>query len=74
MQTPEQKVVKELWEGCGEQLEHARLTYIKQYKRPPPLNYWDQFVIPVLIRLVVKEREQNEILRKRMDYVRGNTN
>ena len=51
----EDSVRKELWENCGEQLEMI------------PKKSWGHFVVPVLLRMVAKERDKNDCLTKRIN-------
>lgn len=44
----EQEIVEQLWIGCGEQLESLSP------------NLWNQKVVPVLLRMLAKERELKE--------------
>lgn len=50
----EDKVLEEIWESYGEQL-------IKLHP-----EYRSQYLVPVLVKMIVKEREEKKYLKKRI--------
>jgi len=55
------KILQEIWENCGEYLEHI------------PRKDWRYYVTPVLIRQLAKAREEIEYLKIRLDHATRHT-
>lgn len=51
----EDKILLEVWNGCEEQLLEIHP------------NYWGDYLVPVLIRMIFKEREQKDYYKKQRD-------
>lgn len=47
----EEKVLRQVWDGCSEQLDRVHS------------NFWGDYIVPVLLRLILKERRKNKRLR-----------
>lgn len=53
----EEDVLREVCEGTSEQLESIHC------------NFWGEHIIPVLLRMIVKERNENKILKIKIKYL-----
>lgn len=52
MKDLEEELINELWQGCGEQLELIH-----------PI-FWNQAMVPVLVKMLLHERELKEHYKK----------
>ena len=55
----EEKLIKEIWQKSGEQLEMV------------PEDRWETYLAPLLVRLLIKEREMVEYLTRRLSAISG---